>query len=137
MLKIVHYLNQFFGQIGGEDKADIPPRLKEGAVGPGAVLNRMLSDQAEIVNTIICGDTFFNENLAESKSKIKEFLKSTNADLLIAGPAFNAGRYGVACGTVAEMAKAELEMDVISGIYPENPGYEMFKQYAYFVKTTD
>ena len=137
MLKIVHYLNQFFGQIGGEDKADIPPRLKEGAVGPGAVLNRMLGDQAEIVNTIICGDTFFNENLAESKSKIREFLKKTDADLLIAGPAFNAGRYGVACGTVAEMAKAELEMDVISGIYPENPGYEMFKQYAYFVKTTD
>ena len=37
MLKIVHYLNQFFGQIGGEDKADIPPRLKKGTVGPGAV----------------------------------------------------------------------------------------------------
>ncbi len=137
MLKIVHYLNQFFGQIGGEDKADIPPRIEEGAVGPGVVLNRMLGDQAEIVNTIICGDTFFNENLAESKSTIREMLKNIEPDLLIAGPAFNAGRYGVACGTAAEVAKADLGIDVISGIYPENPGYEMFKQYAYFIETPD
>lgn len=135
MLKIVHYLNQFFGQIGGEDKADIPPRLEEGAVGPGAVLNRMLGDQAEIVNTIICGDTFFNENLAKSKSKIREMMENIDPDLLIAGPAFNAGRYGVACGTAAEVAKADLGIDVISGIYQGNPGYEMFKQYAYFVET--
>lgn len=134
-LKIVHYLNQFFGQIGGEEKADIPPRLEEGPVGPGAALNNMLGDDAEVVNTIICGDTFFNENLEESKSKIKEMLQDIDPDLLVAGPAFNAGRYGVACGTVAEIAKGELGIDVVSGIYPENPGYEMFKEYAYFVET--
>jgi len=33
MLKVVHYINQFFGQIGGEDKADTPPLVKEGPVG--------------------------------------------------------------------------------------------------------
>lgn len=136
-LKIVHYLNQFFGQIGGEDKADIAPRLEKGAVGPGAALNNMIGDEAEIVNTIICGDTFFNENLEKSKVEIRKMLKDIEPDLLIAGPAFNAGRYGVACGTVAEIAKAEFGIDVISGIYPENPGYEMFRQYAYFVETPD
>ncbi|TDX42288.1 glycine reductase [Halanaerobium congolense] len=136
-LKIVHYLNQFFGQIGGEDKAGIPPRREDGPIGPGAALNNSLGEDAEIVNTIICGDTFFNENLEESKSEIKKMLKAINPDLLIAGPAFNAGRYGVACGTVAEIAKTELGIDVVSGIYPENPGYEMFKQYAYFVETSD
>lgn len=136
-LKIVHYLNQFFGQIGGEDKADIPPRKQDGPVGPGSALNNLLGEEAEIVNTIICGDTFFNENLEDSKCKIKEMLEDIKPDLLIAGPAFNAGRYGVACGTVAEIAKNELGIDVVSGIYPENPGYEMFKQYAYFVETSD
>ena len=45
-IKIVHYLNQFFGQIGGEEKADISPRLKEGPVGPGAALNNMWSEDA-------------------------------------------------------------------------------------------
>ncbi len=136
-LQIVHYLNQFFGQIGGEDKADIPPRLEEGPVGPGTALNNALGEDAEIVNTIICGDTYFNENLEESKAKIKEMLDEIDPDLLIAGPAFNAGRYGVACGTVAEIAKEEMGVDVVSGIYPENPGYEMYRQYAYFVETPD
>lgn len=135
--RIVHYLNQFFGQIGGEEKADIPPQIKAGAVGPGTALNSGLGEKAEIINTIICGDTFFNENLEQSKSRIKKMLQEIKPDLLIAGPAFNAGRYGVACGTVAELAQTELGIDVVSGIYPENPGYEMFKQYAYFVETSD
>jgi len=45
MLKVVHYINQFFGQIGGEDKADTPPLVKEGPVGPGLALQQALGDQ--------------------------------------------------------------------------------------------
>ena len=29
MKKAIHYINQFFGGIGGEDKADFKPVLKE------------------------------------------------------------------------------------------------------------
>ena len=36
MISVVHYINQFFGQIGGEEKADIKPEIREGFVGPGA-----------------------------------------------------------------------------------------------------
>jgi len=134
--KIVHYLNQFFGQIGGEEKANIPPEVKEGPVGPGNAFNNALGEEAEIVKTIICGDSYFNENTEEVQNKVKEILQDVNPDLLIAGPAFNAGRYGVACGGVAEVAN-DLDIPVVSGIYPENPGYDMYKQYAYFVETSD
>ena len=34
-LRIVHYINQFFANIGGEEKADYQPELREGIVGPG------------------------------------------------------------------------------------------------------
>ena len=37
--KIVHYINQFFAGIGGEEMADYKPELREGAVGPGLKLN--------------------------------------------------------------------------------------------------
>ena len=37
-LKVVHYLNQFFGQVGGEDKADTGFMIREGPVGPGLAL---------------------------------------------------------------------------------------------------
>ena len=38
-LRVVHYINQFFAQIGGEEKADYAPEYREGAVGPGLALN--------------------------------------------------------------------------------------------------
>ena len=34
-IRVVHYINQFFGGLGGEDKADTPPQITEGAAGPG------------------------------------------------------------------------------------------------------
>ena len=35
-LKVVHYINQFFAQIGGEEKADYPAELLVGKIiGPG------------------------------------------------------------------------------------------------------
>ena len=39
MIRVVHYINQFFGQIGGEEMANIAPEIREGIVGPGAALN--------------------------------------------------------------------------------------------------
>ncbi len=136
-LRIVHYINQFFGQIGGEEKAEVPPRVKEGPEGPGNAINNTLGEDAEIVNTIICGDSYFNENKEEAQKQIKEMLKDIDPDLVLAGPAFNAGRYGMACGGVAEVANEEMNLPVISGIYPENPGYDMYKNYTYFVETRD
>ena len=35
MISVVHYINQFFGQIGGEEMANIAPEIREGIVGPG------------------------------------------------------------------------------------------------------
>ena len=40
MKKVVFYLNQFFGQIGGEDKADYPPHLEAKAVGAAAAFSK-------------------------------------------------------------------------------------------------
>jgi len=136
-IKIVHYINQFFGQIGGEEKANIPPRTEDGPVGPGNAFNNALGEKAEIVKTIICGDSYFNENTEDAKKEIKKVLSEVKPDLVLAGPAFNAGRYGMACGGVAEIANEELDIPVISGLYPENPGYDMYKNYAYFVETTN
>lgn len=135
-LKVVHYLNQFFGQVGDEDEADLPPQRKEGAVGPGKALNEALGDRAEIVRTIITGDGYFNENKEAAQEKIREFLQQDDVDLVAAGPAFNAGRYGMACGGVAEVAE-ELGLPFVAGIYPENPGYEMYKKHGYFIETGD
>ncbi len=42
-------------------KADYKPELREGVVGPGMALNAGFKGEAEIVATIICGDSYFGE----------------------------------------------------------------------------
>ena len=51
MLRVVHYLNQFFGQVGGEEQAGIPPRAVEGPVGPGLALQRHLGEAGTLGST--------------------------------------------------------------------------------------
>ena len=135
MVRVVHYINQFFGQIGGEEMAHIAPEKREGIVGPGAALNKSFKGEAEIVGTIICGDSYFAENQEKAEQEILDMIKSFNPDVFIAGPAFNAGRYGVACGAVAKLVQDELNIPVVTGMYIENPGADMYKKELYIVST--
>jgi len=134
-VRIVHYLNQFFGGIGGEEHAGVRPEVRPGPVGPGQALKAALGDAAEIVATVICGDSWFNENLEEAKATVLELIRQHNPDLVVAGPAFNAGRYGMACGAVAEVVSKQLGIPVVTGMYKENPGVEVYRRYAWVVET--
>ncbi len=134
-IKVVHYINQFFAGIGGEEKADYKPEVREGVVGPGMEFNKRFKDEAEIVATVICGDSYFNENLEEATAEVIEMVKKYNPDIFIAGPAFNAGRYGVACGSITDAVQKELGIPVLTGMYEENPGADMFKKSVYVVST--
>ena len=136
MLKVVHYINQFFANIGGEEKADYPVEVREAEViGPGLAFKQAFGEEAEIVATIICGDSYFNENLDKAKAEILEVVKKYNPDVFVAGPAFNAGRYGVACGTICDAVQEELGIPAVTGMYTENPGADMFKNKVYTVST--
>lgn len=137
MIKVVHYINQFYGGIGGEEKADYKPEVREAVVGPGMALKAALGSDAEIVATVICGDSYFNENLEVATSEILEMVKQYDPDLFIAGPAFNAGRYGVACGSICKAVKENFNIPVVSGMYVENPGAEMFKKDLHIVETAN
>ena len=48
---------------------------------------------------------------------------------------FNAGRYGLACGTICDAVVAKYKIPVLTGLYPENPGAEMFHKTVYIVET--
>jgi len=135
LIKIVHYINQFFAQIGGEEMADHKPEMREGVVGPGAALTAAFGGAAQITHTIICGDGFFAENTASATETILGFVEQTKPDVFIAGPAFNAGRYGVACGSVAKAVQDKFNIPVLTGMYVENPGADMFKNDLYIIPT--
>ncbi len=135
--KVIHYINQFFANIGGEEMAHVTPEMREGAVGPGLGLNKEFKGEAEIVATVICGDSYFNENVEEATKTIINLMKKYEADLFIAGPAFNAGRYGTACGTISKLVQDKLNIPVVTGMYIENPGADMFKKEVYIIETAN
>ena len=132
-LKVVHYLNQFFGGIGGEDKADTPPLVRTGAVGPGVLLQKYLGDAARVVATVICGDSYFGEHAQDAAPEVVKLIAAQDPDLLIAGPAFAAGRYGVACGEVCAAVKERLALPAVTALFPENPGVELYRRRAYLL----
>ena len=137
MKRVVHYINQFYAGIGGEDKADQTPLFKTELVGPGVGLAKELEGKAEIVGTVVCGDGYYGEHTDEARAECLKMIKEAKPDLLVAGPAFNAGRYGFACGDIAATAAAELNIPTVTAMYPENPGVELYSKKTYIVPCAD
>lgn len=135
-IKVVHYINQFYAGIGGEEKADTKPHVAEQLPPITQQLQKQLGEELEIVGTVVCGDSYFNENLDEAKAEVLKMITDLSPEMIIAGPAFNAGRYGMACGTVATMVQ-ENGIKAVTAMYKENPGVDVFRKGIYIVETTD
>lgn len=135
MKRVVHYLNQFFGQIGGEDHAGVGPGVREEPVGPGLALQAAFGSRAEVVATVICGDNYFAESPDKAASEVLDLIGSFTPDLVVAGPAFNAGRYGPACAAVCKIVESSLKVPAITGMFPDNPGAELYRKDILCVKT--
>lgn len=134
-LRVVYYLNQFFGQEGGEDKAHIEPIVKIGPVGPGLALQNLLGERGEIVATIVCGDNYFAENIEKASEEIIRLIESDVPELFFAGPAFHAGRYGIACGAICKMIQERFGIPAITGMFEENPGIDVYRKDVFIAKT--
>ena len=134
MKKVLFYTNQFFGQIGGEEFAYQEPFFKQENIGPAMGMANQLKD-AESVGTIVCGDNYFAENIEKALEFVKGIVDEYKPDMVIAGPAFNAGRFGIACSEVCKYVQTEYDIPSITGLYWENPAVEMYKQYCYIIET--
>jgi glycine reductase len=119
-MRVVHYINQFYAGLGGEQAAGTGPQVRAGTVGPGRLLAQLLGDTHPIVATLICGDDY----AASRGSAVPELLamaRDAGAELLVAGPAFGSGRYGLACARLAAAAHAA-GLPALAAMHPDNPG---------------
>ena len=133
-LRVVHYLNQFFAGIGGEDRADTPPDHREGPVGPARLLQQALGDGAEVVATVYCGDNYAGEKPG-AIDEIVGLIAKYRPDILIAGPAFAAGRYGLACGEVTLRARERLHATAVTGMHVDNAATEVYRTRLHVAST--
>lgn len=135
MHRVVNYINQFFAGVGGEEAGGMLPRVLEKATGPTLLLQQLLGDDGEVVGTVACGDNY----AVEQEGAIDEILgliRSLRPTLVIAGPAFNAGRYGITCArVVAELTRENIP--AVTGLHIENPGVDVDRQFVYAVSVAN
>lgn len=135
-MRIVHYINQFFAGIGGEEKADTPPQSKTEILGPSRLLQQLIGKEAEVVGTVICGDGLMGDRMEETAPEVLRLISEIRPDVVMAGPAFNAGRYGLACGRVCLDVEKKLKIPAITGMYPQNVAVEIYGHDVLIVPTT-
>ena len=132
-MRVVHYLNQFFGGIGAEEHAGAPLQARDGPVGPGRLLEPLLGDGTRIVMTLVCGDNYAVENQEAVTASAIEKIRAMQADLFVAGPCFDAGRYGMAAGALCAAVQAELNIPAVTGMNEENPGVDLYRDALYII----
>jgi glycine reductase len=132
-MRVVHYLNQFFGGLGGEEQAAMPLEIHDGPIGPGKRLEQLLGIEAQIVLTLVCGDNYATENQDQFIASAVKEIRAAGADLFVAGPCFLAGRYGVAAGALCRAVQAQLKIPVVTGMARENPGADLYRESLYII----
>lgn len=126
-VNIVHYLNQFFAGLGGEEAANLPIEVRDGAIGAGRLLQRHLGERGSVIATIVGGDNYVSEHQDAAVDAVHRALAEIKPTAVVAGPAFDAGRYGVACALVDHAATHDRGIPSVAAMYPENPGAAVFK----------
>jgi glycine reductase len=134
-VRVVCYLNQFFGQLGGEEKAGVGPDVVAGAAGAARAVQQALGEAGAVVATVRCGDNYVAERPETAIAELVSLVALQRPDLVIAGPAFQAGRYGVACGALCEAIQRELKLPAVTGMHEENPGVDLSRRHVYIVRT--
>ena len=69
--------------------------------------------------------------------QIVELIAQFKPDVVVAGPAFAAGRYGLNCGRVCADAQTALGVPTVSGMHEENPGVDSYQTQVHIVATRD
>jgi len=134
-LRVVCYLNQFFGGLGGEDRAGVGPQVVPGAVGAARAVQQALGEAGTVVATVICGDNHVAERPEPAVAELLALVAAQQPGLVVAGPAFLAGRYGVACGALCAAVQAQLGVPAVTGMHAENPGVDLYRRQVHIART--
>lgn len=126
-LRVVSFLNQFFGGIGGEDKADMGVSIRDQPVGPGMAIQTALGDSGTVVGTVIAGDNYMAEQIGSNAGIVARAIAELRPDVLVAGPAFGSGRYGMSCGVVCAAVEKTYGIPAVTAMHESNPGLELFR----------
>ena len=134
-VRVVHYVNQFFAGLGGEEAAGTAPGWNAGPRGPGQLLQQALGIEGEVVGTLYCGDDRLVERPEAALAELMEAARRLRPAVVVAGPAFSSGRYGLACVALGKALRESLGISTVVGLHPDNPAVGESGPGVYIVPT--
>ena len=135
MPKVLHYLNQFFAGIGGEEKAGQEVIFLPQAVGIGVEIEKSLQEHGVEYATLVCGDNYFHEQEELALRTMRAAIDRFQPDFFLAGPAFNAGRYGIASAKACSWVRDNWRIPAITGMHENNPGTQEIGRHVFVLQT--
>jgi glycine reductase len=132
--RVVHYINQFFAGLGGEEAANRPVEVHREPIGATRGLIAELGGRADVVATIVGGDNYMNDERERAAAAVRKALRELRPDVVVAGPAFEAGRYGLACAEVCRAATGE-GIPAVTAMHPAAPAATMHRRELLIVPT--
>jgi glycine reductase len=133
-VRVVHYINQFFAGLGGEEAAGRAVEVHREPIGATRGLIAELGGRASVVATIVAGDNYMNDERERAREAVDAALRELRPDVVVAGPAFEAGRYGLACAEVCRAAAAQ-GIAAVTAMHPAAPAATMHRRELLIVPT--
>ncbi len=129
MFSVIHFVNQFFAGLGGEERAETPVGVLENPSPVTRALQSQLVKQARVTATIYAGDNYIHEHPEEAKEAVLREVRERKPQLIVAGPAFSSGRYGLACVEICHAVASDLGIPCVTAMHPENPAVDVYRKY--------
>ena len=113
-LKVVHYCKSVLrpGRPGRKGRHEICRQTRAGRAGPRPSEN--IGRERPGRRDVVCGDNYFAEHLEEAATEAVKLIASHKPDLFFAGPAFEAGRYGMSCGAICKAVEEKLNIPAVT-----------------------
>ena len=135
-MRLIHYLNAFFGGVGGRSGGSLRGAGMRRPAWPGQFVATVVRRTSGCRRDGgVCGDGYFSEHEELVVERVLQYLRDQAADVFVAGPAFGSGRYGLACGRLCAEAE-RLGIPAVTGLHEENPGGDVFLPRHIFAVTT-
>src|SRR5262250_613696 len=123
-VRVVHFINQFFAGLGGGEAAGRPVEVHREPIGATRGLIAELGASADVVGIVVAGDNYMSDERDAARAAVRAALRDLRPQVVVAGPAFEAGRYGLACAEVCRAAAAD-GIPAVTAMYPAAPAVAM------------
>lgn len=96
-----------------------------------------LGDAGQVVGTVWCGDNYMAVKGAKAVDEVVGLVSDFHPDVVVAGPSFGSGRYGLACAEVCVAVQERLHISAVAAMHAEAPAADEFRKRVVIVSSTE